>query len=162
SMSSGDADVWAAAVCLAYMDVAKTQKRDFAIVHFGTNVLRVDRFVGRESMTPEAICSAVNFFACDGGTNFEDSLSAAVQIIREEGAFKKADIIMVTDGQAPITDSWMEKWEADRDELDFSCYSILVGSYCDKQTNEKFSDDVAVLADAIRDEKAMHAMFGKV
>ena len=67
-----------------------------------------------------------------------------------------------TDGQAPITDSWMEKWEADRDELDFSCYSILVGSYCDKQTNEKFSDDVAVLADAIRDEKAMHAMFGKV
>jgi uncharacterized protein with von Willebrand factor type A (vWA) domain len=162
SMSSGDADVWAAAVALAFMDVAKAQKRAFAIVHFGNRVLRVDTFADREAMTPEAICAAVNFFAADGGTNFEDSLNTAVGIIRDGGAFKKADIVMVTDGEAGISDAWMAKWKRDRAELDFACYSILVGRYTSKATNEKFSDDVVSLADAIRDEKAMHAFFGKV
>ncbi len=162
SMSAGDADAWAAAVCLAFMDVAKQQRRAFAVVHFGYSVLRVDVFENREAMTPEAITSAVSFFAADGGTNFEDSLDRAVQIIREQGAFKKADIVMVTDGQAPISDAWKARWNAAKQELEFSCYSILVGTYCDKRTNELFSDDTVALADALRDEKAMHAFFGKV
>jgi len=162
SMSSGDADVWAAAVALAFMDVAKTQRRAFAIVHFGSKVLRTDVFANQEAMTPEAVCSAVNFFAADGGTNFMDSLSHAITVIREQGAFHKADIVMVTDGQAGITEEWKIKWNEQRVELDFSCYSILVGSYCSRQTNEQFSDDTVALADAIRDEAKMHAFFGKV
>lgn len=162
SMSSGDADVWAAAVCLAFMDVAKTQERAFAVVHFGAQVIRVDTFENRASMTLEATTAAVNFFAADGGTNFESSLDRAVEIIREQGSFRKADIVMVTDGRAPISDSWLRAWEAARAELDFACYSILVGSSCCKEINEKFSDDTVALADAIRDEKQMHGFFGKV
>lgn len=162
SMSAGDADAWAAAVCLAFMDVAKQQKRAFAVVHFGDRVIRVDVFENRDAMTPEAITSTVGFFAADGGTNFEDSLDRAVQIIREQGAFKKADIVMVTDGYAPISDEWVARWNGARKELDFACYSILVGAYCDPKTNKRFSDDTVALADALRDEKAMHAFFGKV
>lgn len=162
SMSVGDADVWAAAVCLAYMDVAKQQGRSFAIVHFGSTVLRTDVFENREDMTPERITEAVSFFAASGGTNFEDSLEHAVEVIREQGSFKKADIVMVTDGNARIGSDWQARWDAARDELDFSCYSILVGKHCSAETNERFSDDTVHLADAIRDEKEMHGFFGKV
>lgn len=162
SMSSGDADVWAAAVCLAYMDVAKQQGRAFAIIHFGDCVLRTDVFENAKTMTPEAVTDAVNFFAACGGTAFEPCLDHAVEVIRQQGAFKKADIVMVTDGQAPISDDWKRRWDAARDELDFRCYSILVGSYCCSETNREFSDDTVELADALRNEKAMHAFFGKV
>ncbi len=40
SMSCGDADVWAAAVCLAFSEIAHQQKRAFAIIHFGRNTIR--------------------------------------------------------------------------------------------------------------------------
>lgn len=162
SMSSGDADVWAAAVCLAFMDVAKKQGRAFAVVHFGSSVLRTDVFENRAAMTPEAITEAVNFFAACGGTEFEPCLSHAVGIIREQGAFKKADIVMVTDGQAHVSESWLRAWNESRNELDFSCYSVLVGSSTSRSCNEQFSDDTVVLADALRDEKTMHGFFGKV
>jgi len=162
SMSSGNADVWAAAVCLAFMNIAKEQKRDFAIVHFGSTVLRTDVFEGRESMTPEAVTEAVNFFAACGGTEFEPCLSHAVDIIREQGAFQKADIVMVTDGQGRTSDAWLKQWEQDRNELDFSCYSVLVGPHTSRESNERFSDETVVLADALRDEADMHSFFGKV
>lgn len=162
SMSAGDADVWAAAVCLAYMDVAKQQNRAFAIIHFGDNVLRTDVFENTKAMTPEAITSAVNFFAACGGTAFEPCLNHAVEIIRQQGSFKQADIVMVTDGQAAVSDTWRDRWGQAKLELDFSCYSILVGSYTQRECNERFSDDVVVLADALRDEKTMHSFFGKV
>jgi len=89
SMRSGDADVWAAGVCLAYMDVAKQQNRAFAIIHFGSSVLRTDLFLDRGEMTPEKITEAVNFFAASGGTNFEEPLASAVKLIADNGALKK-------------------------------------------------------------------------
>lgn len=162
SMSSGDADVWAAAVCLAFMDVAKKQGRAFAIVHFGSSVLRTDIFEDRAAMTPETITDAVSFFAACGGTEFEPCLDHAVDIIKEQGAFKKADIIMVTDGRAHVSESWLKNWNARRNELDFSCYSVLVGSSTSRDCNEKFSDETVLLSNALRDEKEMHGFFGKV
>jgi len=162
SMGAGDADVWAAAVCLAFMQVAKEQNRGFAIVHFGHGVLRVDQFPGKDAMTPEAITDAVSFFAADGGTNFMDSLDRCVEVIREQGEFKQADIVMVTDGRARVTDEWLAKWNRDRDELDFACNSILVGSATRTEINEQFSDETVVLRDAMADERDMHHLFGKV
>jgi len=162
SMMAGDADVWAAAVCLAFMQVAKEQDRGFAIVHFGSSVLRVDKFPGKDAMTPEAITDAVNFFAADGGTNFMRSLDCAVDVIREQGEFKQADIVMVTDGRCSISPQWKIKWNRNRDELDFRCHSILVGTATRKEINESFSDETVVLQDAMRDEHDMHHIFGKV
>ncbi len=164
SMKSGDADVWAAAVCLAFAQIAVEQNRAFAIVHFGSTVLRTDVFEGRADMTPERITEAVNFFEACGGTEFEPCLDHAVEIIRDQGSFQKADIVMVTDGQARISTKWMGRWNGAREELDFSCYSILVGSYCpsDGGVNRQFSDDTVYLAEALRDEKKMHGFFGKV
>lgn len=162
SMRNGDADVWAAAVCLAYMDVARKQGRDFAIVHFGSTVLRTDVFIGKGAMTAEAITDAINFFAADGGTNFEESLTAAAKIIRDAGAFLKADIVMITDGCASVSDAWLAKFAEDRTELEFRVYSVLVGAHCQGVVNRKFSDEVEHLSNAIKDEKQMHHLFGKV
>ena len=87
---------------------------------------------------------------------------AAVKIIRETGEFKNADIVMVTDGCASVSNAWLDSYEQAKAELDFSCYSVLVGSYCKGEVNEKFSDEVEHLANAIRDEEQMHHLFGKV
>lgn len=162
SMGSGDADVWAAAVCLAYLQVAKEQGRAFAIVHFGTKVLRVDTFEGRDEMSPGAVVDSIQFFAADSGTNFIKPLNKTIDLIGELGAFRKADIVMVTDGQAAVTGEWLQSWNQARRDREINCYSILVGSSTRREINDKFSDETVVLAEALRDEKEMYHLFGKV
>jgi len=162
SMSAGDADVWAAAVSLAFLEIAYKQKRAFAIVHFGRNVLRVDTFTKWADIDREEVLAAVSFFAADGGTNFMEPLSEAVKKIRDTGAFSEADIVMVTDGNASVDDSWLAQFKAAQRELSFSVYSILVGSYTDADTNKLFSDETVHLDEVLRNDEAMHKFFQRV
>jgi uncharacterized protein with von Willebrand factor type A (vWA) domain len=162
SMKSGDADVWAAAVSLAFLEIAYEQKRAFAVVHFGSSTLRQDTFTSWVNIDRERLLEAISFFAADGGTNFMGPLADGVKIIRDTGSFHEADIVMITDGVSAVTDEFMQVWNKSRAELGFSCYSILVGSYTNAETNERFSDEVVHLAQVLRDDTEMHKFFKAV
>jgi uncharacterized protein with von Willebrand factor type A (vWA) domain len=164
SMSYNNADAWAAAVCLAFLEIAKKQKRAFSIVHFGGDVRRTDKWKAKGEWGIDSILEAVSFFACDGGTNFMQPINEGIRFIREEGDFKKADLIMVTDGEANVSPGWEIDYNKAKEDLEFSTYSILVGSSAEgaKKTCEKFSDEVVFLADAIKEEKNMFEFFKKV
>lgn len=162
SMKSGGADIWAAGVALAFMWIARRQKRSFSLIHFGSKVVRTDRFPADKEMSVEQIFEAVNFFKSSGGTNFVKPLNAGVEQIEKDKAMKDADIVMVTDGRAHVDDQFLKDWEAARARLGFRCYSVLVGGSTNVETNAKFSDEVVHLAEVLRDDKEMHKFFGAV
>ena len=162
SMATEDRDAWAAAVALAFLGVAQEQGRAFALVHFGSDVLRVDEFPAKRKVRVDKLLDAVSWFAADGGTDFEKPLSEAVRQIDSNGQLEDADVIMVTDGACRISDEWLDGYRNDRRRLGFKTYSVLVGTSCRASTNERFSDETVELAEAVREEEKMHHLFGKV
>lgn len=153
---------WAAAVALAFLSIAQDQKRDFALVYFGSAVLKVSEFDVKKVLDPKEMLDAVTFFASDGDTNFEKPLHKAIYLINSRKNFEKADIIMVTDGCAPISKQFLDAWDKDKLAAGFSCYSILIGSKVSQDTLNLFSDEVVVLSDVLKDEAKMHDLFGRV
>jgi len=166
SMGDGSADAWAAAVCLAFMDIAKKQGRAFSIVHFNRQVLRTDVWKSKEDWSTDSIVEAIDFFTPSGGTDFMPAIDKGIEVIKDNGSFKKADIVMVTDGYDDIEDTWKKGFDTVKSELEFNLYSILVGGaagddYAKTQCS-KFSDDCVSLSDALKDDKAVLDLFGKV
>lgn len=162
SMRNNQADAWAAAVSLAFLQIAHKQKRPFAIVHFGASVLRVDVFGSWTEFDHNKLMESVSYFKADGGTNFMDSLDKAVSIIRDTGAFEDADIVMLTDGRSHVSEEFLGRWNASKAELGFKCYSILIGAHTSFETNRMFSDDVVHLDAVLRDDTNMHKFFKEV
>jgi uncharacterized protein with von Willebrand factor type A (vWA) domain len=158
-MSYDNADIWAAAVSLAFLEIAYSQKRPVAFVHFGSTVLRTDIFTDWNNIDRAKVLESVSFFASAGGTNFVEPLSKGIEIIRDTGSFTDADIIMITDGKCFIPDEFLVQWGKDKSNLGFNCYSILVGNDADKSVNEQFSDDTTHLASTLQNDKAMHKYF---
>lgn len=97
----GPKDVWAIAVALALLDVAQRQRRPFALLCFDGAVKHEAR-VGIGEALPEE-CLFVN---ASGGTNITGVLARALSIIQERnGAMKKADIVLITDGESETQDA---------------------------------------------------------
>jgi uncharacterized protein with von Willebrand factor type A (vWA) domain len=158
----GDPIAWAAAVALAFAECAARAKRPFILIHFGSDVLRVDRFDRPSDMDPVKIAEAVTFFQSAGGTGFMGPLDRALAEVKGSTTFKHADIIMITDGNAAISSSWEAHWKAEREALAFRCWSILVGPDTDTDTAERFSTEVVHLNEVLREEHRMHKIFGEV
>lgn len=156
---SGGPDIWAAAVALAFLEIAYRQKRAFSLVFFGGSVIKEKIYTEWGNINHATILEDVSFFAADGGTNFEDPLNRGIEIIRNNGSFENADIVMITDGISAISADFLSRWKQQKAELSFSCYSILVGGGTSIDTNRKFSDEVEFLNDVIKSDQSMHRFF---
>ncbi|MBE2254334.1 MAG: VWA domain-containing protein [Myxococcus sp.] len=97
----GPKDIWATAVALALLEVAHRQRRPFALLCFDGAVKHEAR-VGIGEALPEQ-CLFVN---AGGGTNITGVLARALSIIQESGgAMKKADVVIITDGESETQDA---------------------------------------------------------
>lgn len=152
---------WAAAVALAFLGIAQDQKRAFSLVYFGSSVLKTFEFDMKAPLDPLEMIEASTYFASAGGTEFEPPLTEGLRILKDSKNFEKADIIMVTDGEARVSDAFLNNWTKAKEAAEFSCYSILIGEDSSKVLG-KFSDEVVSLKDVMRDEAKMHELFGKV
>lgn len=89
---------WAMGVALALMEVAAKQRRTFALVHFDAKVQRTDIFrPATEPVKLDRLVEAVSHFS-GGGTSIVAPLARAAKLIRTEGGFDKADVVLVSDG----------------------------------------------------------------
>ena len=150
---SGEKEVWSKAVSLALLDIARKQHRAFAIVHFDTKVHY--KFLCQKNQEPDwtEVMKAMEFFS-GGGTNFQPALEVALNIIGQD-LFKKADVILVTDGDA--SDDWSETYKRRAKEKDVTTYGIQIGpdidnalkAYCDKQFAVSELDTDSPAIDAI-------------
>jgi len=109
---SGVPHTWATAIALATAQACQHEKRDFAVVHFGSeNEIKTEYFKANEKAS--LLEMAAHFF--NGGTSFESPLREAVSLI--DADMKNADILFLTDGVCSVGgqfEDWLNNEKANK------------------------------------------------
>jgi uncharacterized protein with von Willebrand factor type A (vWA) domain len=146
SSMQGDKELWAKAVSLTLMDIARRQRRLFRAVLFssGPDSLKVLDLNDRRRYQPELskVLDMAEYFP-GGGTDFEAPLDAAVALL-EDRKLKRGDIVVITDGECQVAPEWLAGLRQRKDELKFTIFAVLVdvGS-SELSTLAQFSDRVS-------------------
>ncbi len=138
----GDPEIWAKAVGLALLNVARNQKRGFYGVHFGSPG-EYATFDFKPNKPVEYYCDGVHktlddidgtleyaelFF--NGGTDFMTPLTIALEQLKkqhEEFGATKGDIVFATDGFCSVEDNWLKEFKLEQERLGFKVYGIVIG-----------------------------------
>jgi uncharacterized protein with von Willebrand factor type A (vWA) domain len=144
SSMEGQKELWSKAVSLTLMDIARRQRRLFRAVMFSSsNVVKVLDLNRERRYQPEMtkVMELAEFFP-GGGTDFEAPIDAAMDLI-EEKKLKRADIVIITDGECQVSPQWLAHLKERKDALDFSIFAVLVdvGS-SEMSTLAQFSDRI--------------------
>ncbi|MCL6443703.1 MAG: hypothetical protein K6T83_09660 [Alicyclobacillus sp.] len=139
--TAGTVEMWEKGIALALFAIARREKRPFAVVHFGSeSEIAVHKWMRPKDATPtELVEMAQHFF--DGGTDFERPLKEAVKVM-DEAAFKRGDIVFITDGEARVSDEFLHgEFARVKNEKEFHVISVVIG-YNDHSVRP-FSDIIA-------------------
>lgn len=89
--TEGECAAWGKAVALTLLDIAESEGRKFAIIHFsGPGSFQTDLFLPKQAAVEDRLRAAETFL--DGGTDFRTPLNEALRLMQEEG-FDNADIV---------------------------------------------------------------------
>ena len=146
SSMQGDKELWAKAVSLTLMDIARRQRRLFRAVLFSSGpesmkVIDLNRERRYQPELPKVIELAEYFPG--GGTDFQAPIDAAIELIADK-KLKRGDIVVITDGECQVAPEWLANLRERKEELQFSIFAVLVdvGS-SDLSTLAQFSDRVS-------------------
>jgi uncharacterized protein with von Willebrand factor type A (vWA) domain len=100
SSMKGTRNVWARAVAMCLLHIARLEKRDFGCVEFSSGGQVTDwQFPASRALAGEDVIDmASHMFA--GGTTPIIGVTRATEIMRDAPEFRKADCVMVGDGEA--------------------------------------------------------------
>jgi uncharacterized protein with von Willebrand factor type A (vWA) domain len=149
SSMMGDKEIWAKALTLTLLEIARRQRRRFRSICFSSadTPLRVLDLNPRERYEVEMdkVMDLAEYFP-GGGTDFETPLNAARECI-QQSRFKRGDIVFITDGECQVRSEWAEQFRSDKEEMGFSLFSILidVGSSSVNVLKE-FSDKITTVS----------------
>lgn len=153
SSMHGDKEVWSKALALALLDIAGRQKRHCRVIHFNAGIVRIDDWPAGQ-VEPLGLLKSMEDFA-GGGTNFEPPLQAALDAIDRD--MQKADVVMVTDGQARVSEDFLRQWNQARKR--FHSYAIHVDSASPPPELCDLADTVVAMSDVAKDSAATEAVF---
>ena len=115
---------WGKAVALTLLEIAQSEGRKFALVHFsGPGRFQTDVFLPGQSSLEEKLHAAETFLG--GGTDFQTPLAEAERLMRE-GGFENADIAFITDGECSLPETCVEMLQKAQSELRFTVTGILL------------------------------------
>jgi uncharacterized protein with von Willebrand factor type A (vWA) domain len=146
SSMQGEKELWAKAVSLTLMDIARRQRRLFRAVLFssGPDSLKVLDLNRERRYQPELpkVLEMAEYFP-GGGTDFQSPIDAAVELISDK-RLKRGDIVVITDGECQVSPEWLSMLRRRKEELQFSIFAVLVdiGS-SELSTLAQFSDKVS-------------------
>jgi len=106
SMRAAGKDTWAKAVCLALLSTATRQKRDWHLVSFNGSIIRETAIPARQATM--AIIQAALDHRCAGGTDFNAPIFRAVELLWHSPTMKKADVVIISDGEADLNPETVE------------------------------------------------------
>ena len=128
SSMQGDKELWAKAVSLTLMDIARRNRRLFRAVLFssGAESLKVLDLNQQRRYQPELskVLEMAEYFP-GGGTDFQTPLDAAVALL-EDKQLKRGDIVVITDGESQVSPEWLANFYRRREELKFTVFAVLV------------------------------------
>ena len=127
SMGGLNREIWAKVFALGLLEIAGREKRDFAVIFFDTMVRETIR-IPKEMKPMERLQTVLRIaeFFTGGGTTFEQPLDTAKELLNEK-EFNKADIVMITDGECTVSDSWLGGFLKWRNANKVTIQGILVG-----------------------------------
>lgn len=122
--TSGELASWGKAAALTLLEIAESEGRKFALIHFsGPGSFKTDVFLPKQYSLEDKIRAAETFL--DGGTNFRTPLDEALRLMREEG-FENADIVFVTDGECELSENYIEELRTAQAERRFTVTGVLL------------------------------------
>ena len=122
--TAGNLAAWGKAVAMTLLEIAQSEGRKFALVHFsGPGRFQTDVFLPGQSSLEEKLCAAETFLG--GGTDFQTPLAEAERLMRE-GGFENADIAFITDGECSLPETCVEMLQKAQSELRFTVTGILL------------------------------------
>jgi uncharacterized protein with von Willebrand factor type A (vWA) domain len=128
SSMMGDKEIWAKALTLTLLEIARRQRRLFRSICFSSadTPLRVLDLNPREHYEVEMskVMELAEYFP-GGGTDFETPLNAALECLKQS-RFKRGDIVFITDGECQVSPAWAEQFRTDKEAMGFSLFSILI------------------------------------
>lgn len=124
---SGEREIWAKAVMLCLLDLAKRQKREMHVIHFGSpNQYRHIEFGKPGDFTFQRIVEAAELFF-NGGTDFETPMKVSLDILRGQfsrtGAVR-ADVVFITDDECYVRDAFMEEYLGEMHRMQATTWGI--------------------------------------
>ncbi len=166
---AGDNEIWAKAVALSLMHLARQQDRAFKGIHFGSSTeLAEFDFLKPEDFSMERIFEFAELFF-GGGTDFYTPLAAAVKHLRAEFDAEgviHGDILLITDGDAPVTDEFLKELHADAERMGFQIFGVLIGKMSGysrgRETLEKICQGKVVDVKDLTGPEDVRAVFGQI
>ncbi len=146
SSMQGDKEVWAKALTLTLLEIARRERRRFRAICFSSAdapLYSVDLNTRvRYEADMDKVLELAEYFP-GGGTDFEKPLDAALGCIKEatcpastrqgrthfllqESRFQRGDIVFITDGECRVHADWAERFTTEKNALGFSLFSILI------------------------------------
>src|SRR5437764_13357300 len=122
SSMQGEKELWAKAVSLTLMDIARRQRRLFraVLLSSGPSSLKVVDLNELHRYQPELrkVLEMAEYFP-GGGTDFQAPIDAAVPLL-EDKKLKRGDIVVITDGECQVGPEWLEALRRRKEELKFT------------------------------------------
>lgn len=130
----------AKASLLAIANILKQEQRSLHVLLFGSNG-ELKEFSINEVNNSSGLLSFLQQ-SFGGGTDFETPLKRALEIVKNDEGFIKADILMISDGDCILSTEFIGSLDTEKNLLDCSIYSVL----CDgKRVEDNFSDEIILL-----------------
>ncbi|MDO8507283.1 MAG: hypothetical protein Q7S53_01820 [bacterium] len=120
----GTRDSYAKGLIMACLEIARKEHRDMHIIYYESSIKK-EVSIRKGKIRPEELIEALVYFT-GGGTNFERPLARTAELVRSS-QMKKADVLFLTDGIAPISDEFAQQFAKERKRLEFKVVSVLIG-----------------------------------
>ena len=136
----GAPTIRAKALLLAIANILKAEHRSLHVLLFGSSDELAEFSMAEENNAADLLKFLARGYG--GGTDFATPLTRAISIISEQKDYKKADVLMITDGHCNLSSTLCKTLMAEKVRLDFSIYSVLCGRV---SVEDEFSDETVVL-----------------
>jgi uncharacterized protein with von Willebrand factor type A (vWA) domain len=128
SSMAGEKEIWAKAVALTLLEIARRQRRLFRFICFAsaeTPLYTLDLNPrAHHAVQLDRALDVAEFFP-GGGTDFETPLSAALECLGN-ARYRRGDVVLITDGECQVSPRWLEGFRRDKARLGFSLFSVLI------------------------------------
>lgn len=154
-------EIWSKAVMLGFLTLAEREKRDVYVRQFGARGKHSDWAfpyrTHRDAVRPESLFEAGECFL-NGGTDFMDPLQWALEKVTT-AEWSRSDVVIITDGRAPIHPQFREKYTREKEEKNFRAFGLFIGTPGKGSSLEPLLDKV-IDVNMSDDRSALEAAFG--
>jgi len=130
----------AKALLLAIANILKQEDRSLHVLLFGASGEIREFAMDKENNAAGLLAFLQQGFG--GGTDFESPLKRAFEIIALQQDYKKADVLMISDGDYQLSTEFTQTVTAQKQRLDCMVYSVLCNG---ARVEDSFSDEVVVI-----------------